>query len=84
MMATALACSEVIGAALAIPLEDLEEYARTARAQVQRTEALAPVLAWEHSLGDLQAMNTANRAAARAATALAEFRRVLEEVRARG
>lgn len=83
MWGTALAGAEVIKAAMEIPLEDLKRYAQHAREHASRNQAISPILHHHHGSIAVAEQLRADEGAARAATALCEFRRVLEDVRAR-
>jgi hypothetical protein len=82
MAAVGLAAADVAERLLAISLDDLEEYARHAAAHDSHQAAIEPVLLHEFSGRQVSEAAKANRAAAAAARALADARRVLEEVRA--
>jgi hypothetical protein len=82
MSLVAINAAEVIKRLLAIPLADLEDFARHAREHAERIETLTPILAHRYSLGEISKGSEASRASARAASALVAARRVIEEVKA--
>ena len=83
MLVTGQMVAQATLAAMAVSVPAAEEYARCAREQASRDEALTPILAWELTGHQLRQRLDADRASAAVAQAFLAFRRVIEQERAR-
>lgn len=83
MLVTGQMVAQAMLAAMAVDVAAAEEYARCAREQASRDEALTPILAWELTGQQLRHRIDVGRASAAVAEAFLAFRRVIEQERAR-